>query len=96
MRTLALPGGARVPVDPAAWHDALGVVTRGRVQLERRDGGPGPVLGCGATFWLRGTGVRTLRNPDRTTATVLVVTPHALTAPGPSPLARADRPRRHP
>lgn len=96
MRTLALPGGARLPVDPGVWHDALGVVTRGRVQLERRDGEPGPLLACGATFWLRGTGVRTLRNPDRTTATVLVVTPRALTPPDPSPLARADRPRRHP
>lgn len=96
MRSLALPGGARVPVDPAAWDDALGVVTSGRVQLERRDGEPGPLLLCGATFWLRGTGVRTLRNPDSTTATVLVVTPRAPTSPDPSTLARADRPRRHP
>jgi hypothetical protein len=42
--------------------DAFGVVTRGRVQLELRDGEPGPVLGRDAGFWLRGTGVRALWN----------------------------------
>ncbi len=36
---------------------------RGRVQLELRDGEPGPALGRDAGFWLRGTGVRALRNP---------------------------------
>ncbi|MGY0232241.1 DUF6069 family protein [Longispora urticae] len=79
MRTLTLRGGARVAVDAAEWRDAFGVVTRGRVQLELRDGGPGPVLGTDAGFWLRGTGVRALRNPDRRTARVRVV------SPGPSP-----------
>ena len=63
MRTLALRGGARVTVVAAEWYDAFGVVTRGRVQLELRDGEPGPVLGRDAGFWLRGTGVRALRNP---------------------------------
>ncbi|MFE7243957.1 hypothetical protein [Streptomyces sp. NPDC057580] len=63
MWTLALRGGARVAVVAAEWCDAFGVVTRGRVQLELRDGEPGPVLGRGAGFWLRGTGVRALRNP---------------------------------
>jgi DNA-binding CsgD family transcriptional regulator len=43
--TLALRGGARVAVVAAEWCDAFGVVTRGRVQLELRDGEPGPVLG---------------------------------------------------
>ncbi|MGI5328766.1 hypothetical protein [Actinomadura nitritigenes] len=38
MRTLALRGGARVAVVAAEWRDAFGVVTRGRVQLELRDG----------------------------------------------------------
>jgi hypothetical protein len=56
MRTLALRGGARVTVVAAEWCDAFGVVTRGRVQLELRDGAPGPVLGRDAGFWLRGTG----------------------------------------
>ncbi|MDW3847957.1 DUF6069 family protein [Micromonospora sp. BRA006-A] len=74
-RTLALPGGARVPVVAAQWHHAYGVVTRGRVQLELRDGTPGPVLGRDAGFWLRGTGVRALRNPGRRTATVRILTP---------------------
>ncbi|MEU0081864.1 DUF6069 family protein [Micromonospora tulbaghiae] len=74
-RTLALPGGARVPVIADRWHHAYGVVTRGRVQLELRDGTPGPVLGRDAGFWLRGTGVRALRNPGRRTATVRVLTP---------------------
>ncbi|MEH0821195.1 MULTISPECIES: DUF6069 family protein [unclassified Micromonospora] len=74
-RTLALPGGARVPVVADRWHHAYGVVTRGRVQLELRDGTPGPVLGRDAGFWLRGTGVRALRNPGRRTATVRVLTP---------------------
>ncbi|MFJ6956261.1 DUF6069 family protein, partial [Micromonospora aurantiaca (nom. illeg.)] len=55
---------------------AYGVVTRGRVQLELRDGTPGPVLGRDAGFWLRGTGVRALRNPGRRTATVRILTPH--------------------
>ncbi len=68
MRTLALRGGARVAVVAAQWCDAFGVVTRGRVQLEPRDGEPGPVLGRDAGFWLRGTGVRALRKPSRRTA----------------------------
>ncbi|MCX5554767.1 hypothetical protein [Streptomyces sp. NBC_00038] len=75
MWTLTLRGGARVAVVPAEWCDAFGVVTRGRVQLELRDGEPGPVLGRDAGFWLRGTGVRALRNPGRRTARVRIVTP---------------------
>ncbi|WP_244205995.1 DUF6069 family protein [Micromonospora chalcea] len=75
MRTLALPGGARVAVVAAQWQHAYGVVTRGRVQLELRDGAPGPVLRRDAGFWLRDTGVRALRNPGRRTATVRVLTP---------------------
>jgi hypothetical protein len=78
--TLALRGGARVAVVAAEWCDAFGVVTRGRVQLELRDGEPGPVLGRDAGFWLRGTGVRALRNPGRRTARARIVTP----GPGPS------------
>ena len=65
MRTLALRGGARVVVVAAEWSDAFAVVTRGQVQLELRDGQPGPVLGRDAGFWLRGTGVRALQNPGR-------------------------------
>ena len=76
VRTLALPGGARVAVVAAEWYDAFAVVTRGRVQLELRDGDPGPVLGQDAGFWLRGTGVRALRNPGRRTATVRIFTPN--------------------
>ncbi|GAA4072538.1 hypothetical protein [Streptomyces shaanxiensis] len=79
MRTLTLRGGARVAVVAAEWYDAFGVVTRGRVQLELRDGEPGPVLGRDAGFWLRGTGVRALRNPGRRTARVRIVTPRART-----------------
>ncbi|MFE9694833.1 hypothetical protein [Micromonospora sp. NPDC005806] len=75
MRTLTLRGGARVAVVAAQWHHAFGVVTRGRVQLELRDGEPGPVLGRDAEFWLRGTGVRALRNPGRRTARVRIATP---------------------
>jgi hypothetical protein len=75
VRTLALRGGERVPVVAAEWCDAFGVVTRGRLQLELRDGEPGPVLGRDAGFWLRGTGVRALRNPGRRTARVRIVTP---------------------
>ena len=81
MWTLTLRGGARVAVVAAEWCDAFGVVTRGRVQLELRDGEPGPVLGRDAGFWLRGTGVRALRNPGRRTARVRIVTPQG---PGPS------------
>jgi hypothetical protein len=81
VRTLALRRGARVAVVAADWRDAFCVVTRGRVQLELRDGAPGPVLGRDAGFWLRGTGVRALRNPGRRTARVHIVTP----GPGPSP-----------
>lgn len=79
MRTLALRGGARVAVVAAEWSDAFGVVTRGRLQLELRDGEPGPVLGRGAGFWLHGTGVRALRNPGRHTARVCIVSPRART-----------------
>jgi hypothetical protein len=74
VRTLVLRGGERIAVVAAEWRDAFGVVTRGRVQLELRDGEPGPVLRRDAGFWLRGTGVRALRNPGRRTATVRVVT----------------------
>ncbi|CAL9346149.1 hypothetical protein SUDANB121_00382 [Nocardiopsis dassonvillei] len=74
MRTLALRGGARIAVVAAEWHDAFCLVTGGRVQLELRDGEPGPVLERGAGFWLRGTGVRALRNPGRRTARVGVIT----------------------
>jgi hypothetical protein len=79
VQTLTLRGGARVAVVEAEWYDAFCVVTRGRVQLELRDGEPGPVLGRDAGFWLRGTGVRALRNPGRRTARVRVVTPRART-----------------
>lgn len=75
MRTLALRGDERVAVVAAEWRDAFGVVTSGRVQLELRDGSAGPELGLDAGFWLRGTGVRALHNPGRSTATVLIVTP---------------------
>ncbi|MET8232815.1 DUF6069 family protein [Micromonospora sp. NPDC005298] len=75
MRTLTLRAGARVAVVADQWRDAFGVVTRGRVQLELRDGEPGPVLGRDAGFWLHGTGVRALRNPGRRTARVRVATP---------------------
>ncbi|MCP9951989.1 hypothetical protein [Actinomadura madurae] len=85
MRTLALRGGVRVAVVAAEWSDAFGVVARGRVQLELRDGEPGPVLGRGAGFWLRGTGVRALRNPGRCTATVHIVTPGTLARRSPHP-----------
>ena len=77
MRTLRLRGGGRVTVVAAEWCDAFGVVTCGRVQLELRDGEPGPVLGRDAGFWLCGTGVRALRNPGRRTARVRIVTPRA-------------------
>ncbi|URM97527.1 hypothetical protein LUW76_25950 [Actinomadura madurae] len=85
MRTLALRGGARVAVVAAEWSEAFGVVARGRVQLELRDGEPGPVLDRGAGFWLRGTGVRALRNPGRCTATVHIVTPGTLARRSPHP-----------
>ncbi|MEU1588370.1 DUF6069 family protein [Micromonospora sp. NPDC005710] len=86
MRTLTLPGGARAEVVAAEWHDAFGVVTSGRVQLELRDGEPGPVFGRDAGFWLRGTGVRALRNPDGRTARVRVFTPGAAARRSPHPL----------
>jgi hypothetical protein len=75
VRTLALRGGARMTVDAAEWPDAFGTVTTGRVQLELRDGRPGPVLARDAGFWLAGTGVRALRNPGRVTARVRVFMP---------------------
>lgn len=78
MHTLTLRCGARVAVVAADWRDAYGVVTRGRIQLELRDGEPGPVLGRDAGFWLRGTGVRALCNPGRRTARVRIVTPRLL------------------
>ena len=64
-----------VPAIAVEWCDAFRVVTRGRVQLELRDGDPGPVLGRDAGFRLGGTGVRPLRNPGRPTARVRIVTP---------------------
>jgi len=92
VRTLALRGGARVTVVAAQWCDAFGVVTRGRVQLELRDRKPGPVLGRDAGFWLRGTGVRALQNPDHSTARVRIVTPR----PGPSHASQHTPPRQPP
>lgn len=75
MRTLALHGGERVAVDLAQWRNAFGVVTQGSVQLELRDGSPGPVLGQDAGFWLCGTGVRALLNPGPHPAMVRIATP---------------------
>lgn len=78
MRTLTLRCGARVVVDSGdtgEWSRALGVVVSGRVQLELRDGEPGPVLGPDTSFWLRGTGVRALRNTGQDTVTLHVITP---------------------
>ncbi|MGI5521457.1 DUF6069 family protein [Micromonospora sp. CA-259024] len=84
MRTLALRGGARVAVVAEEWCDAFGVVTRGRVQRELRDGAPGPVLGHDAGFWLRGTGVRSLVPPLLSGATTATTTallgPHLVPA----------------
>jgi hypothetical protein len=77
LRTLALRGGVRHPVVASEWYDAYAVVVSGRVQLELRDGEPGPVLGRDAGFWLRGTGVRALRNPGLRTAWVRIATPDA-------------------
>ncbi len=86
MRTLPLRGGTRVPVVAAEWCHTFGVVTRGQVQLELRNGEPGPVLGRDAGFWLRGTGVRALRNPGRRTAMVRIITPgQTLTSESPHP-----------
>jgi hypothetical protein len=94
VRTLALRGGERVAVVAAEWRDAFGVVVRGRVQLELRDGEPGPVLGRDAGFWLRGTGVRALRNPDRRTARVRIVTPaHQLPKAGGRVMNSTNSPR---
>ncbi len=90
---LALRGGERLAVVEDEWHDAFAVVTRGRVQLELRDGRPGPVLGRDAGFWLRGTGVRALRNPGRRPATVSVLTPRTpapTRRPGPAVRRWAD------
>ncbi|MEU9955339.1 hypothetical protein [Streptomyces sp. NPDC050982] len=84
MSTLALRGGARVAVTAAEWHHAFCVVTRGRIQLELRDGEPGPVLRRDAGFYLRGTGVRALHNPGRRTARVRILTPGARTVTYPS------------
>ncbi|MFF4276726.1 hypothetical protein [Streptomyces sp. NPDC001536] len=85
MHTLTLRGGARVAVVAAAWRDAYAVVTRGRIQLELRDGEPGPVLERDAGFWLHGTGVRALRNPGRRTARIRIATPRRPDGPGPGP-----------
>ncbi|MFF3253178.1 hypothetical protein ACFYWP_19715 [Actinacidiphila glaucinigra] len=85
MRTLSLRGGARVAVVASEWREAFGIVTGGRVQPELRDGEPGPVLGHDAGFWLRGTGVRALRNPGRRTARVRIVTPKRRIVTCPSP-----------
>jgi hypothetical protein len=77
--TLAPGGGVRVVVVAAQWREVFGVVTGGRVQLELRDGEPGPVLGRDAGFWLFGTGVRALGNPGRSTARVRILTPRVRT-----------------
>ncbi|MEU0117507.1 hypothetical protein ABZ137_28405 [Streptomyces bobili] len=87
MRTLELRGGTRATVVAADWHDPFGVVTRGRVRLELREGEPGSVLGRDAGFWLRGTGVRALRDPGRRTARVRIARP-----PGPGPSQRSQHP----
>ena len=83
MRTLALHGGARVAVVKDEWPDAFGFVSRGRLQLELRDGEPGPVPGRDAGFWLRGAGPRVLMNPGRGTATVHIVPLGPRPAPAP-------------
>ncbi|MEE3922223.1 hypothetical protein V2I01_39805 [Micromonospora sp. BRA006-A] len=72
--TLALPGGARVPVVAAQWHHAYGVVTRGRVQLgcaTAPRAGPRP-----RRRFLAARHRRTrAAHPGRRTATVRILTP---------------------
>jgi hypothetical protein len=75
-QTLALPAGARIAVAAEEWRDAFCTVAHGRVRLELRDGEPGPVLGQGAAFWLRDTGIRALHNPDPRTVSLHILTPH--------------------
>ncbi|MFE7708076.1 hypothetical protein ACFU6I_20280 [Streptomyces sp. NPDC057486] len=69
MRTLTLCGGARVAVIAAQWCDAFGVVTCGRVQLELRDGEPGPVLVPLIEVEARATAARRIREAKGGTST---------------------------
>ena len=61
-RTVTVAAGSERPYDPAEWFDALVVVERGEVELDRRSGGLARFK-QGDTLWLTGLPLRALRNP---------------------------------
>lgn len=71
-RALAIPPGDERAADAAAWGDALVVVERGQVQLERR-GGTQARFGRGDVLWVGAGSLRALRNPGRELALLVAV-----------------------
>jgi hypothetical protein len=81
------PLGSR-PYRSAEWSDALVVIERGEVELERLDGSLWP-FAAGSVLWLAGLPVRALHNPRSEAALLASVSrrPHAGTGPMSSPAA---------
>ena len=82
-RALAVPAGEERVADTAGWGDALVVVERGQVELERRGGTRGR-FGRGDILWVSAGSLRALRNPGRELA-LLVAVFRADDFPGRSP-----------
>jgi quercetin dioxygenase-like cupin family protein len=71
-RSLAIRPGAECVVETADWGDALVVVERGQVELERRGGTRGR-FGRGDILWVGAGSLRALRNPGRELALLVAV-----------------------
>jgi quercetin dioxygenase-like cupin family protein len=71
-RALAIAPGEERAAETAAWGDALVVIERGQVELERR-GGTQARFGRGDMLWVGAGSLRALRNPGRELALLVAV-----------------------
>jgi quercetin dioxygenase-like cupin family protein len=71
-RALAIRPGEERAAETAGWGDALVVVERGQVELERR-GGTRARFGHGDILWVGAGSLRALRNPGRELALLIAV-----------------------
>jgi uncharacterized protein YxjI/quercetin dioxygenase-like cupin family protein len=80
LRTVALAPGRTRPYDEHEWRDALVVVERGEIELERLTGARRRFR-AGAVLWLAGLPLRALRNPGPEPAVLAAVSRLVAVAP---------------
>jgi hypothetical protein len=84
--TVAVAPGERRPSAPEEWCDALVVVVRGELEVERASGPP-QRLRHGDVLWLAGVPVRALRNRGPVDAVLVAVARRAVVGDRPPPRA---------